>query len=167
MPSTAEIVDALDGLIAAAHRQRASAASTCPNVNATDLVALDIIRRNKNIPPGRLARELHLTPGGTNGVLRRLFKAEMIVRRVSPTDRRDVRLGITRRGAALMTSGVGAWDDELLDRLASLPEPAASSVMKALAAITASAEERATALAQLAAELHNPACSVPLPIAWG
>jgi DNA-binding MarR family transcriptional regulator len=117
--------------------------------------------------PGRLAREMHLTPGGANGVLRRLFKAELAVRRASPSDRRDVGLEVTRRGAAVMTTGIGAWDADLLGRLARLPGPAASAVMEALAEITAAADQRATALAELAADLHNPARSVPLPVAWG
>ena len=53
MASAAEIADALDRLVAAAHRQRAAAAATRRDVNATDLLALDIVRRAGRIAPGR------------------------------------------------------------------------------------------------------------------
>src|SRR3954467_15288373 len=98
MASAAEIGDALDRLVAAAQRQRAAAAATRQDVNATDLLALDIVRRARRISPGALAREMHLTPGGTNGVIRRVLTAKLLTRRVSPADRRDVGLEITRRG---------------------------------------------------------------------
>jgi DNA-binding MarR family transcriptional regulator len=167
MPSSAEIADVLNRLVAAADRQRLAAAATRPDVNATDLLALDLIRRHPGISPGQLARTMQLTPGGTNGVIRRIIKAQLIVRRTSPTGRSDVRLKITPLGTALMTTGVGGWDPRLLDQLARLPAAEADLLTKTLAAITASAEQRASDLADLAADLNNPGRSVPLPVAWG
>jgi DNA-binding MarR family transcriptional regulator len=167
MASVAEIGDALDRLIAAAHRQRAAAAATRRDVNATDLLALDLIRRNQRTAPGRLAREMQLTAGGTNGVIRRVLKARLITRKVSSRDRRDVGLEITRRGETLMTTGVGGWDPRLLERLAALPEPAHTNMMNLLADLAEATEHRADAFVKTAERVNSPAIGVPVPVQWG
>jgi DNA-binding MarR family transcriptional regulator len=167
MASAAEIADALDRLVAAGHRQRAAAAATRRDVNATDLLALDIIRRSRRISPGRLAREMHLTAGGANGVIRRIIAAKLITRRVSPTDRRDVRLDITRRGTTLMTTGVGGWDPTLLDHLSHLPEPTLTDTLNLLHHIATTAEKRADTHAHSARRVTEASAGVPLPVLWG
>jgi DNA-binding MarR family transcriptional regulator len=167
MASAAEIADVLDRLVAAGHRQRAAAAATRRDVNATDLLALDIIRRRRRISPGGLAREMHLTAGGTNGVIRRVVAASLITRKVSPNDRRDVRLEITRRGEALMTTGVGGWDPALLDHLAHQPEAALTDMMDLLRTIATAAEERADGYARSARRVSEASAGVPQPVLWG
>jgi DNA-binding MarR family transcriptional regulator len=167
MASAAEIADALDRLVAAAHRQRAAAAATRRDVNATDLLALDVVRRHRRIAPGRLAREMQLTAGGTNGVIRRILRAKLITRTVSAEDRRDVGLMITRRGETLMSTGVGGWDPKLLERLARLDDPAATDMMDLLAQIAEATEQRADAFAQTALRVNDPAAGVPVPLRWG
>lgn len=167
MPSVAEIADALDRVVAAAHRQRAAAAATRPDVNATDLLALDITRRHRTISPGDLARAMQLTPGGTNGVIRRLIEANLIVRSTSPTDRRDVRLTVTRRADRLVTTGVGGWDAQLLESLAKLDGPQATEMMNLLATITEATERRADGLVANALHINDPAHGIPHPVRWG
>jgi DNA-binding MarR family transcriptional regulator len=68
-------------------------------VNATDLSALtQLAIAGTALSPGELSRRLVLTPGGTNGVVRRLIAVRLITRRVSSSDKRDVELVITRAG---------------------------------------------------------------------
>jgi DNA-binding MarR family transcriptional regulator len=165
MASAAEIADALDRLVAAAQRQRAAAAATRRDVNATDLLALDIVRRAGRIAPGRLAREMQLTAGGTNGVIRRIVAAKLITRTVSATDRRDVGLQITRRGETLMTTGVGGWDPELLEQLSLQDDP--STMMHLLTTVAESAELRADTFATAARAVTDAAAGVPMPVRWG
>jgi DNA-binding MarR family transcriptional regulator len=167
MASAAEIADALDRLIAAAHRQRAAAAGTRQDVNATDLLALDVVRRHRRISPGRLAREMQLTPGGTNGVIRRVVRAKLITRKVAARDRRDVGLEITRRGETLMTTGIGGWDPKLLERLARRHGQAETDMMDLLAQIAEVTEQRADALTVTAERVNDPAAGVPVPVRWG
>jgi DNA-binding MarR family transcriptional regulator len=167
MASAAEIADALDRLVAAAQRQRAAAAATRADLNATDLLAVDVVRRHDGISPGALAREMHLTPGGANGVIRRVIKAKMVTRRVSSRDRRDVGLHISRRAITLMTTGVGGWDPKLLERLARLDERQASDMMALLDQIAAATEHRAEQLAATAAQVNDPSIGVPVPLQWG
>lgn len=167
MASAAEIADALDRLVAAAHRQRAAAAATRRDVNATDLLALDIIRRAGRIAPGRLAREMQLTAGGTNGVIRRIVAAKLITRTVSATDRRDVGLEITRRGETLMTTGVGGWDPLLLEHLSRHDAASLANMMSLLAEIATAAEQRADGFASSARRVADASSGVPLPVLWG
>lgn len=108
-----------------------------------------------------------MTPGGTNGIIRRVLRARLLVRRASPKDRRDVGLEVTVRGTNLMTTGVGGWDARLLERLARRDGRQASDMMDLLAAIAEAAEERADALASTAELVNSPAVGVPRPIRWG
>jgi DNA-binding MarR family transcriptional regulator len=161
----ADIAAALDRLAVAAHRQRAAAAATLPDLNATDLLALTIIHRAGSITPGALARDMHLTPGGTNGVMRRVMAAEMVDRTTSPTDGEDVRLTVTERGESLMTTGVGVWDSQLLERLGRLPD-----LVKAVdlfVSVAEATEQRATALASDSVERRRRARETPHPVRWG
>jgi DNA-binding MarR family transcriptional regulator len=167
MASAAEIADALDRLVAAAQRQRAAAAATRRDVNATDLLALDIVRRAGRIAPGRLAREMQLTAGGTNGVIRRIVAAQLITRNVNVNDRRDVGLEITRRGETLMTTGVGGWDPQLLEHLARQDDARLADMMSLLTTVAHAAEHRADTFAQAARRVNDSAAGVPVPGRWG
>lgn len=167
MPTVAEVADALDRLVAAAHRQRAAAAATRDNLNATDFLALDILRRKPTLGPGALAHEMQLTTGGVNGAIRRLIKANMLVRKTSPNDRRDVRLTITQRAEILMTTGIGGWDPRTLESLAKLPEPQATEMMDLLTTLADVTEQRADDLAETARWINDPAHGVPRPVRWG
>ncbi|WP_051221462.1 MarR family transcriptional regulator [Conexibacter woesei] len=167
MASAAEIADALDRLVAAAARQRAAAAATRRDVNATDLLALDIVRRAGRIAPGQLAREMQLTAGGTNGVIRRIVAAQLITRNVNASDRRDVGLEITRRGETLMTTGVGGWDPQLLEHLSHQDAPSLTNMMSLLTTVAEAAEHRADTFATTARAVSHAAGGVPLPVRWG
>lgn len=167
MPSVAEIADALDRLVAAAYRQRAAAAATRDNLNPTDFLALDILRRKPATGPGALAHEMQLTAGGVNAVIRRLINANMLTRKTSSKNRRDVRLTITQRAETLMTTGIGGWDPRTLESLAKLPDPQATEMMNWLTTLAAATEQRADGLAETARWINDPSHGVQRPVRWG
>jgi DNA-binding MarR family transcriptional regulator len=156
---------ALDRLAVAAHRQRAAAAGTLTDLNATDLLALTIIHRAGAITPGALARAMHLTPGGTDGVIRRLVAAEMIDRTTSPRDGRDVRLTVMEQGESLMTTGAGVWDSQLLEQLERLPDP--GKLVNLLGSVAKATEQRAKALADDSVDRRRRARETPRLVRWG
>jgi DNA-binding MarR family transcriptional regulator len=160
-----DIAAALDRLAVAAHRQRAAAAATLTDLNATDLLALTIIHRAGSITPGALARAMHVTPGGTSGVIRRVIAAEMIGRTTSPTDGQDVRLTVTEQGESLMTTGVGVWDPQLLERLGRLPD--LGNMVDLFVSVAEATEQRATALAGDSVERRRRGREIPHLVRWG
>jgi DNA-binding MarR family transcriptional regulator len=163
----ADIGAALDRLVVAAHRQRAAAAAaaTLPDLNATDLLALTVVYHARIITPGALADAMHLTPGGVVAVVRRVTDAEVIGRTTLRRDHRDTTLAVTERGASLMTTGVGAWDPQLLEQVAGLHEP--DKLMDLLRSIAEAAEQRATALASDSVEVRRRVRETPRPVLWG
>ena len=110
---------------------------------------------------------MQLTPGGTNGVIRRILRARLIDRKVSAQDCRDVGLEIARRGESLMTTGVGGWDPRLLERLARMDEERRGDMMELLAQIAEATEHRADVRAETALQVNAPAAGVPVPVQWG
>lgn len=64
-------------------------------------LVLRIVGRFPGIPPGDLARLLHLHPSTLTGILRRLEERRWIARRADPRDRRRALVGLTRRGQQL------------------------------------------------------------------
>jgi DNA-binding MarR family transcriptional regulator len=64
-------------------------------------LALRIVGRFPGIPPGDLARLLHLHPSTLTGILHRLEERGWIARRADPRDRRRTLVGLTRRGQQL------------------------------------------------------------------
>jgi DNA-binding MarR family transcriptional regulator len=157
------IAAALDRV--AAPRQRAAAAGTLTNLNATDLRALTAIHRAGATTPGALVRAMHLTPGGTDGVIRRLVAAEMIDRRASPREGRDVRLTVTEQGESLMTTGAGVWDSQLLEQLERLPDP--GKLVNLLGSVAEATEQRAKGLADDSVDRRRRARETPRLVRWG
>jgi DNA-binding MarR family transcriptional regulator len=64
-------------------------------------LVLRIVGRFPGIPPGDLARLLHLHPSTMTGILQRLEDRGWIARRQDPRDRRRVLIGLTRGGRLL------------------------------------------------------------------
>lgn len=73
-------------------------------------LALRIISTHAGLAPGDLARILHLHPSTLTGILQRLEARSLAERRVDRSDRRRVRLFVTRRGAALVASLAGTLE---------------------------------------------------------
>jgi DNA-binding MarR family transcriptional regulator len=156
---------ALDRLVVAAHRQRAAAAATADGVNATDLLALTIIYRAGPITPGALARAMGFSSSGTSSVIRRVADATMIDRTTSPSDPHDVRLTPTQQGIELMTSGAGAWDAQLLERLGRRPD--LGDMVDLVASVAEATEQRASALDSDSVERRRRAQEIPHLVRWG
>lgn len=64
-------------------------------------LVLRLVGRFPGLPPGELARLLHLDKGTLSGILKRLEAAGWLTRRPDPRDRRRTRLGLTEQGRAL------------------------------------------------------------------
>lgn len=165
MTSRADLADALDRFAAAAYRQRAAAASTRPNVNAADLLALSIIRRADRISPGSLARALVYTSSGAEDVIRRIVSAGLADRVIDPDDHRQVSLVVTDAGAALTTGGAGGWDPEFLERGTRLRADVMGNLMGLLTAASDAAEARADRLAEQGQRLRVR--DLPDVLRWG
>jgi hypothetical protein len=160
--SETEIADALERLTVAAHAQRVAAAKTLPDLNATDLLVLSIIRRAGHITPRVLACTMQLTGGGGHASVRHLVTAGM-VDRIGP--RFAPRLYATAAGVALST-GTAGWEPELLANLARWPDADARIMMTLLSTAAQSAERRVTVLAKQRIPLDRGR-KVFLPAPWG
>jgi len=159
-PSPAEQLGALlDRFVAAVNRERAALAALRGEVTATDLLALSHLRTRGSLSPGALSRALLMSPSGTSAVIHRLVAAGLTVREPGSGNQRDVRVSVTREGAALGAIAVSAnaLDGESVDILA------------LIGAVAVAAERRAADLAQevQAAAGTDAAAEVPALVRWG
>jgi len=70
-------------------------------------LAMRIIGRFPGIPAGQLAEILHLHPSTLTGVLKRLERQGLVIRRSDPRDRRRALLGLTERGRRIERTAEG------------------------------------------------------------
>ena len=66
-------------------------------LSSTELLAMDLISRERQVPAGFLARELSLTTGAITGLVDRLERAGFARRAADPTDRRIVLVTATAK----------------------------------------------------------------------
>lgn len=81
-------------------------------------LVLRLVGRFPGLPPGELARLLHLDPGTLSGILKRLESAGWLTRRPDPKDRRRALLGLTEAGRALDTRDPATIEDAVRRTLA-------------------------------------------------
>jgi DNA-binding MarR family transcriptional regulator len=77
--------------------QLSQAVSEHIGLSQTELLAMDLISRNRQVTAGHLARELNLTTGAITGLIDRLERAGFARRVADPTDRRRVLVAATAR----------------------------------------------------------------------
>jgi MarR family transcriptional regulator, organic hydroperoxide resistance regulator len=70
-------------------------------------LVLRVIGRHPGISPGTIAKTLHVDKSTLTGVLQRLERRGMIVRKADPSDGRRAVLELTRRGRTLNESNSG------------------------------------------------------------
>jgi len=94
-------------------------------------LVLRLVGRFPGLPPGELARLLHLDPGTLSGILKRLESAGWLTRRPDPKDRRRALLGLTAAGRALDTRDPATIEDAVRRTLAhsSAPDLAAARAL--------------------------------------
>jgi DNA-binding MarR family transcriptional regulator len=110
-------------------------------LNATDLLAVQLIAAEQTATPGRLAELAGLTTGAITGVLDRLEKAGVVVRESDPHDRRRVIVRLVPDRVALLAEALqplARATDELLARYAPVERAAVLDYLqRAAQAVTA------------------------------
>ena len=76
-------------------------------VTGPQRLVIRIVARFPGIPPGQIARLLHVHPSTLTGILKRLERQGFIHRRLDPKDRRRAFVGITERGRRIEAAGQG------------------------------------------------------------
>ena len=101
-------------------------------------LVLRIVGRFPSIPPGDLARLLHLHPSTLTGILQRLEERGWIARRQDPRDGRRMLIGLTRGGRRLdLESADGVEAD--VERVLSEASPREAAVLRRILARLAEA----------------------------
>ena len=73
--------------------------------------ALRVIGREPDVSAGRLAGVLKVHPSTLTGILQRVERRGLLLRRIDGTDRRRVRLELTPSGRAVIASSGGSIED--------------------------------------------------------
>ncbi|MER5571998.1 MarR family winged helix-turn-helix transcriptional regulator [Streptomyces massasporeus] len=121
-------------------------ASTEP-VSASQLRALLILEHHDGVNLRTLADGLASTPPSTSRLCDRLRAAGFVERAVSPTDRREVRLRLSRRGHAFLTDLRARRQEALQTVLDHMPAAQRTALLQGLEAFCDAA----------AAQIHNGA----------
>ncbi len=119
---TEPIAELRNQIVALARRLRQSASADTETW--TGLMALGAIQRGEgNATPTHVATELELRSSNLAQLLRDLEERGLIVRTPDVTDKRKVRLSLTREGLALVTETRSARDKWLADAMAACLSP--------------------------------------------
>jgi DNA-binding MarR family transcriptional regulator len=97
--------------------------------------ALRVIGREPEVSAGRLAGVLKVHPSTLTGILQRVERRGLLLRRIDETDRRRVRLELTASGRGVTASSGGSIEDlvaGVLRRTSRARLTATTSVLKAL-----------------------------------
>lgn len=129
-----EVLDFLRALWALDHAlQRASKRmETMLGVTGPQRLALRIVGRFPGIAAGQLAEILHVHPSTLTGVLKRLERQDLMVRRADPRDRRRARLGLTAKGRKLAKNTEGTIEAAARAVLSELPRSKPRITMEVL-----------------------------------
>lgn len=106
-------------------------------VTGPQRLVVRIVGRFPGIPAGHLAELLHLHPSTLTGILDRLRRKGLVVRRPDPRDGRRALLGLTPKGRRLDVETEGTLESAVRKLLADLPESKvrdAAEVFRGLAA---------------------------------
>jgi DNA-binding MarR family transcriptional regulator len=108
-PSLGDVLDFMRLIWALDHAlQKASKRmSRSMGVTGPQRLVVRIVARFPGITAGQIAELLHLHPSTVTGILKRLQRQGLIVRRSDPRDRRRAFLGITEKGRGVDSAGAG------------------------------------------------------------
>jgi DNA-binding MarR family transcriptional regulator len=109
-------------------------------VTGPQRLALRLVSRFPGLPAGRLARLLQLHPSTVTGVVKRLARRGLIVRRTDGPDRRRSLLQITPAGLALLGRRQPTIESAVQAALGTLRPIEVAMAIKALGAVAASLE---------------------------
>ncbi|MBL8949552.1 MAG: MarR family transcriptional regulator [Myxococcaceae bacterium] len=103
---------------------------------------LRLIGRFPGITAGQLADALNVHASTMTGIVKRLMKRKLVVRRADPLDRRRSALALTGEGRALNVAPEGTVEGAISQVLATLPKGQVQSARAVLAALSAALDVR-------------------------
>jgi DNA-binding MarR family transcriptional regulator len=103
-----------------------------PRVSASQLRALLVVDRHQPINLGGLAEELGAIPSSASRLCDRLEAAGLVVRRISPEDRREIALSLTVEGTRLLEELRAARRAELSEVLATMTPASRAALLTGL-----------------------------------
>jgi DNA-binding MarR family transcriptional regulator len=104
-------------------------------VSGPERLALRLIDRHPGLPPGRLARLMHLHPSTVSGLVKRLADRGWIVRSVDSPDRRCSQLRITPAGLDLLGRPSPTIDSAVVRALQGLSSQRVGIALRVLATL--------------------------------
>jgi DNA-binding MarR family transcriptional regulator len=99
-------------------------------------LVIRIVSRFPGLPPGQIARLLHVHPSTLTGILKRLERQGLVRRRADPRDGRRVFVGVTEKGRRLADAGAGTVEgsvEQVLARTSTAQVEGARAVLRDLA----------------------------------
>jgi len=111
-------------------------------VTGPQRLVLRILVKRPGLPAGFLARLLHVHPSTLTGVLKRLDRKGLIVRRPDPGDARRLRLDVTRKGRSLARGTRRTVESVIEDVLGRSPRPTVGRTRALLADLAEGLDER-------------------------
>jgi MarR family transcriptional regulator, organic hydroperoxide resistance regulator len=122
-----ELVHALDA--------RSKRMASRIGVTGPQRLVLRIVGAKPRISAGALAKTLRLHPSSLTGVLRRLEKRGLILRKPDPADARRALLSLARAGAAVNTRRAGTVEAAVARALARLGERELATAQRVLSTL--------------------------------
>lgn len=110
------------------------------SLTGPQLVCLRQLVQHGSMTPGRLAREVSLSPATISGILDRLERRGYITRNRRPEDKRQVLVSVTGRGRELTGQTPPPLHERFTRRLAELPEARQAEIHRVLGEVVAMME---------------------------
>jgi DNA-binding MarR family transcriptional regulator len=96
--------------------------STQHKITGPQLACLLAVKQDNSITSGNLAKNVYLSPSTVVGIVDRLEEKQLVSRKRSSEDRRQVHISITPAGEALIAAAPSLLQDTLASALVELPE---------------------------------------------
>ncbi len=135
---------ATDAVLVASRAVVGIAARSLPgwaDVTLVQVRALVLLNRDGALTAGRLAELLAVSPSTVTGLCDRLVAKQLIVRRSSPGNRREVVVALAPLGQTLVDSTIAARRKEIARILAKVDPDQLDGMIEALNAFAEAAEE--------------------------
>ncbi len=110
------------------------------NLTIAQLKSLFLIVREGSTNTKTLAKELGVTPSNVTGIVDRLVKQGLVSRQENPEDRRMLRLRVTDKGEAILTSLREETISSMSEVLARMSIEELSSLARGLSSLVKAAE---------------------------
>jgi DNA-binding MarR family transcriptional regulator len=111
------------------HNMRSAVA---PALSVPQLRALLFVKRNPGVSLSPVADHLGIRPAAASGLVDRLVRQEMLDRTTDPTERRRIRLTLTKSGTARLEAASAATRKALEARFEGMPEREAATIERAM-----------------------------------